>query len=162
KPRTKRRIDLLILDSKETISVANPTKDDLDVIDDGGVAIDRGKIVEAASSQLLQRKYSASRHILATDEIVLPGFVDPHTLIVFRRLKRQNPCKIAATFLGAHSIPTGMISKEYAKMVMEEMIPAVHQERLAEFCDVFCEKGVFNPELSKEILRAGIRNGLRP
>jgi len=83
-------------------------------------------------------------------------------LRVIRRLKRQNPCKIAATFLGAHSIPTGMISKEYAKMVMEEMIPAVHQERLAEFCDVFCEKGVFNPELSKEILRAGIRNGLRP
>src|SRR5436853_7779970 len=55
-----------------------------------------------------------------------------------------------------------MISEKYAKMVMEEMIPAVHEERLAEFCDVFCEKGVFNRELSKEMLRAGIRNGLRP
>ena len=83
-------------------------------------------------------------------------------LRVIRRLKRQNPCKIAATFLGAHSIPTGMISEEYAKMVMEEMIPAVHQERLAEFCDVFCEKGVFSSELSKQILRAGIVNGLKP
>ncbi len=59
-------------------------------------------------------------------------------LRVIRRLKRQNPCKIAATFLGAHAIPNGMIPEEYARMVMEEMIPAVHKERLAEFCDVFC------------------------
>src|SRR5438309_3974536 len=55
-----------------------------------------------------------------------------------------------------------MIPEDYAKMVMEEMIPAVHQERLAEFCDVFCEKGVFSSELSKQILRAGIVNGLKP
>jgi imidazolonepropionase len=223
--------------------VANSTEDDLHVIDDGGVAIDGGKIVAAASSQLLERKYSASKHIFATDEVILPGFVDPHTHLVFqgsreeefqqrlggasyldilskgggimqtvnktrqtteddlfstaqvrldamleagttsleiksgyglslqdelkilrviRRLKRQNPCKIAATFLGAHAIPTGMIPEEYAKMVIEEMIPAVHKERLAEFCDVFCETGVFSPELSKAILRAGTRNGLRP
>jgi imidazolonepropionase len=83
-------------------------------------------------------------------------------LRVIRRLKRQNRCKIAATFLGAHAIPAGMIAEDYGKMVIEEMIPAVRKERLAEFCDVFCEKGVFSPELSKEVLRAGIRNGLRP
>jgi imidazolonepropionase len=83
-------------------------------------------------------------------------------LRAIRRLKKQNPCEIVATFLGAHSIPTGMIPEEYAKMVVDEMVPKVHREKLAEFCDVFCEKGVFSPELSKEILRAGIRNGLRP
>jgi imidazolonepropionase len=83
-------------------------------------------------------------------------------LRVIRRLKRQNPCKIVATFLGAHAIPDGMTSEVYANMVMEEMIPAVHRARLAEFCDVFCEKGVFNPDLSKQILRAGSRNGLKP
>jgi len=83
-------------------------------------------------------------------------------LRVIRRLKRQNPCKIVATFLGAHAIPDGMTPEVYANMVMEEMIPAVHRARLAEFCDVFCEKGVFNPELSKQILRAGSRNGLKP
>jgi imidazolonepropionase len=83
-------------------------------------------------------------------------------LRVIRRLKRQNPCKIAATFLGAHAIPNGMIPEEYARMVKEEMIPAVHKERLAEFCDVFCETGVFSSQLSEEILRVGIRNGLRP
>jgi imidazolonepropionase len=83
-------------------------------------------------------------------------------LRVIRRLNRQNPCKIVATFLGAHAIPNGMTPEVYAKMVTEEMIPAVRRARLAEFCDVFCEKGVFNPELSKQILRAGSRNGLKP
>jgi imidazolonepropionase len=83
-------------------------------------------------------------------------------LRVIRQLKMRNPCKIAATFLGAHSIPNGTIPEQYVRMVIEEMIPAVHHERLAEFCDVFCENGVFNPESSRAILRAGIRNGLRP
>lgn len=83
-------------------------------------------------------------------------------LRVIQNLKKENPCTIAATFLGAHAIPTGMTPEEYAKIVIEEMIPAVHQERLAEFCDVFCERGVFSPELSKEILRAGTIHGLRP
>ena len=83
-------------------------------------------------------------------------------LRVIRRLKRQNPCKIVATFLGAHSIPTGTTPEEYANVVTEKMIPAVHQEGLAEFCDVFCEKGVFNSELSRQILRVGSRNGLKP
>jgi len=83
-------------------------------------------------------------------------------LRVIRQLKTRNPCKLAATFLGAHSIPTGISPEEYAKMVIEEMIPAVRRERLAEFCDVFCENGVFSPPLSRKILRAGTRNGLRP
>lgn len=83
-------------------------------------------------------------------------------LRVIRQLKRRNPCRIATTFLGAHSIPTGMTPEEYAKTVIEEMIPAVQRERLAEFCDVFCEEGVFNPRLSTDILRAGAKNGLRP
>ena len=83
-------------------------------------------------------------------------------LRVIRQLKKENPCRIVATFLGAHSIPTGMTPEEYAKMVIEDMIPAVREEGLAEFCDVFCEEGVFSPELSAKILRAGTRDGLRP
>ena len=83
-------------------------------------------------------------------------------LRVIRQLGKQNLCKIAATFLGAHSIPTGMSPEEYARTVIVEMIPAVRRERLAEFCDVFCENGVFSPPLSRKILRAGARNGLRP
>jgi len=83
-------------------------------------------------------------------------------LRVISQLKRHHPCKIIATFLGAHAVPAGVIPEEYARIVVEEMIPAVHQEGLAEFCDVFCENGIFNPELSRKILRTGTANGLRP
>jgi imidazolonepropionase len=83
-------------------------------------------------------------------------------LRVIRQLKRQNPCQVASTFLGAHAVPAWMTPEDYAKTVIEEMIPTVHQQKLAEFCDVFCEEGVFNPKLSKKILRAGNSYGLRP
>jgi len=83
-------------------------------------------------------------------------------LRVIQRLKRQNSCRIVATFLGAHSIPTGMIPEEYTKLVIEKMIPAVSREKLAVFCDVFCEDGVFDPESSKRILTAGLKHGLSP
>jgi imidazolonepropionase len=198
--------------------------------------------VEAASSVLLERKYSAARQVSAHGEIVLPGFVDPHTHLVFqgsreeefrqrqegasyleilkngggimetvnktretseaelvslsqsrlniamesgtttleiksgyglqlydeikilktiRQLKRTNPCRIAATFLGAHAIPPYMSQDEYSRIVIEQMIPAVTQQNLASFCDVFCEDGAFDPDSSKKILEAGRQKGLR-
>src|SRR5437867_6533526 len=81
---TKRRVDLLVLSSKETVTLGDGTMpDELGVIEDGGVAVKGGKIVQAASSQLLERKFSAPRIIKAYDEIILPGFVDPHTHLVF-------------------------------------------------------------------------------
>src|SRR5260370_11057824 len=83
-------------------------------------------------------------------------------LRVIRQIKRQNPCRVASTFLGAHAVPAGMTPEDYAKTVIEEMIPTVNEQKLAEFCDVFCEDGVFNPELSKKILRAGNSYGLKP
>ncbi len=80
----KRRVELLILGSKETITVDDKLgHDDLGVIDEGGLAVANGKIVEAASSRLLEKKYHAKHVIDATGEIVLPGFVDPHTHLVF-------------------------------------------------------------------------------
>ncbi len=80
----KRRIELLILGSKETITVDGKLgHEDLGVIDEGGVAVSNGKIIEATSSRLLEKKYDAKRVIDATGEIVLPGFVDPHTHLVF-------------------------------------------------------------------------------
>jgi imidazolonepropionase len=83
-------------------------------------------------------------------------------LRVIRQLKRLNPVQVASTLLGAHAVPAWMTPEGYARVVIEEMIPTVHQQKLAEFCDVFCEDGVFNPELSEKILRAGTSHGLRP
>ncbi|MBO0888169.1 imidazolonepropionase, partial [Candidatus Bathyarchaeota archaeon] len=212
------------------------------IVDRGGVAIHNGRIVEAASSQLLELKYSAARQISANGQILLPGFVDPHTHLVFQgsreedfqlrqqgasyieilkkgggimetvnktrvasesellsasqtrldkamefgtttleiksgygldtrnevktlkvvqQLRKTSPCRIASTFLGAHAIPPFVSQEQYSKTVIEEMLPTVVQQRLADFCDVFCEDGAFDTNSSKAILVAGARKGLR-
>lgn len=85
-------------------------------------------------------------------------------LRVLARLGREHPMEISATFLGAHEIPVEYRSRreEYVRQVIDEMIPAVKAEGLAEWCDVFCETGVFTPEESRRILEAGRAAGLRP
>src|SRR5215470_3701544 len=79
----KRRVDLLLLDSAETVTVSERDPGDLGIVDEGGVAVDKGKIVEVASSQFLERKYSADKILRVRGEVILPGFVDPHTHLVF-------------------------------------------------------------------------------
>jgi len=85
-------------------------------------------------------------------------------LEAINRLNNEHPIDVIPTFLGAHAVPTEYSGKtdEYVKLVVEEMISAVAERRLAEFCDVFCEKGVFNVEQSKRILLAGKEHGLKP
>ncbi len=83
-------------------------------------------------------------------------------LEVLRDLGREHPVEIVPTFLGAHEIPPEYSGKigDYVRLVIEEMIPAVAEKRLAIFCDVFCEKGVFSLEDSRLILEAAKRHGL--
>ncbi len=85
-------------------------------------------------------------------------------LRVIKRLNREHPIDITPTFLGAHEVPLEFRNHRagYIRLVIEEMIPAVAREELAEWCDVFCEEGVFTPEESRSILEAGIRFGLKP
>ena len=66
--------------------------------------------------------------------------------------------------MGAHEIPVEYRDRrdDYVRLVIDEMIPAVAAEALAEWCDVFCEHGVFTPEESRRILEAGIAHGLKP
>jgi len=80
----KKRVDVLVLNSNETITLDSPDNENgLGIVDNGGVAINQGKIVLAASTDLLERKFHARRTIDAEDEIILPGLVDPHTHLVF-------------------------------------------------------------------------------
>jgi len=80
----KKRVDVLILNSNETITIDSPdTETGLGIIDNGGVAINKGKITLAASTDLLERKFRARRTMDAEDQIILPGFVDPHTHLIF-------------------------------------------------------------------------------
>jgi imidazolonepropionase len=81
-----------------------------------------------------------------------------------RSLARDHPIEIASTFLGAHEVPIEFRANRdrYLDLVVDDMIPAVAQEGLAEWCDVFCEAGVFTPYESLRILEAGEANGLKP
>lgn len=85
-------------------------------------------------------------------------------LRVIRRLKEKTPLRIASTFLGAHAVPEEYKGKQkdYVDLVINEMIPMVAAEELAEFIDVFCDKGFFSVEDTDRILNAGMKYGLRP
>ena len=79
-----------------------------------------------------------------------------------RRLNRTHEIDLVPTFLGAHAIPPEFKERraEYVSLVIDEMIPRVAADGLAEWCDVFCERGVFTPQESAAVLEAGRRAGL--
>ena len=80
---------------------------------------------------------------------------------VMRRLKDDMPLEIVPTFLGAHAVPRGMSTDEYVDLVINEMLPRVAAEKLAEFCDVFCERGYFDIAQSRKTLSAAKKLGLK-
>lgn len=85
-------------------------------------------------------------------------------LRVVRRLAGEGPWRLVPTFLGAHEFPPEYRQRraEYVRIVIDEMIPAVADEGLARFCDVFMEPGVFDADESRRILEAGLAHGLVP
>jgi imidazolonepropionase len=85
-------------------------------------------------------------------------------LRVIKRLKETTPITIISTFLGAHAVPVEYKGKqdEYVDLVINEMIPMVAAEELADYIDVFCDKGFFTVEQTDRILMAGMKYGMRP
>lgn len=85
-------------------------------------------------------------------------------LRAIRRLDAVHPVDVVPTFMGAHEIPAEHRANRrfYVDQVVRQMIPAAARDGLAEWCDVFCETGVFTPEEAAEILEAGTRHGLKP
>ena len=84
-------------------------------------------------------------------------------LRVIRRLKAETPLLIKSTFLGAHAVPLEYKGRqtEYVDLIINEMIPMVAAEELADYIDVFCDKGFFTVEDTDRILNAGMKYGLR-
>jgi imidazolonepropionase len=81
-------------------------------------------------------------------------------LRVIRQLTRKVRLEIVPTFLGAHAVPRELSPDEYLDVVVTEMLPRVTAEKLAEFCDVFCERSYFNIDRSRKILSAAKKVGL--
>ena len=82
-------------------------------------------------------------------------------LRVIRRLNEETPIEFVPTFLGAHAVPRERQQSDYVDLVIKEMLPRVASEKLAEFCDVFCERGYFDIEQSRKILAAAKKHGLK-
>ena len=237
-----------ILHASQLVTVAGPKRPrvgaemaELAVIRDGGMLISEGKIEIVGSSEEIAKNAGDAEVIDAGGRLVLPGFVDAHTHLVFagnrlenferrargetyeqiakagggiwstvektraasgedlfdqaqthaewflrcgtttieaksgygltvedelkilrvmRRLNEKKPLEIVPTFLGAHAVPRELDANEYIDLVLDEMLPRIAKEKLAEFCDVFCEHGYFTIEQSKRILTAARKLGL--
>jgi imidazolonepropionase len=83
-------------------------------------------------------------------------------LRVVRRLDKESPVEFVPTFLGAHAVPEDFQTApdRYVSLILNEMLPGIVDEGLAEFCDIFCERGYFDIETSRKILSAAKEQGL--
>jgi imidazolonepropionase len=85
-------------------------------------------------------------------------------LRVIKKLRERSPLTIKATFLGAHTYPPEFKENHqgYIDLIIDEMLPVIGKEKLADYIDVFCETGFFSPEETANICRAGMEYGLKP
>ena len=85
------------------------------------------------------------------------------SLRAIKTVAAGQPIELTATFMGAHEVPVEYRGRraDYVRLVIDEMIPVIADEQLAEWCDVFCEQGVFTPDDSRDILEAGLKRGLK-
>ncbi|MGQ9582322.1 MAG: imidazolonepropionase [Thermoplasmatota archaeon] len=94
----------------------------------------------------------------------LDRFTELRLLRVLRAAGRRHPVDVVPTFLGAHAVPPEFEGKaeEYLDFIIDRVLPDVARGRLAEYCDVFCEEGVFTADQSRRLLISARRRGLRP
>jgi imidazolonepropionase len=239
---------LAVLHVSQLVTLTGPKRprvgrelSELAIIRDGGMLIRNGRIDVVGPSTEIEKKAGDAEVIDARGKVVLPGFVDAHTHLVFagnrlddferrargdtyehiakagggiwstvektraaseadllaqaqrhadwflrcgtttvesksgygltledelkilrvmRWLNQETPLEIVSTFLGAHAVPRKMRADEYVDLVVHEMLPRVTSDSLAEFCDVFCERGYFDIEQSERILTEAKRLGL--
>jgi imidazolonepropionase len=120
-------------------------------------------LVESARVRLAEMLQCGTTTAEAKSGYGLETAAELKMLRAIRRLGQAQPIDLAATFLGAHEIPTEHRDRRagYIDLVIHEMIPAVAADGLADWCDVFCETGVYTPEESRAILGAASKAGLR-
>jgi imidazolonepropionase len=250
------KVDLIIIHANELVTMDTSygvprvglDMKNLAIIPDGAVAISRGSIIFVGTTQELIANFPPSAETViidATNRLVTPGFIDPHTHIIFdgyrenelemklsgksymeildsgggilktvkatreaplgrlikngknilnrmleygtttietksgygldteneiksllaaKELNLEQPIDIISTFLGAHAVPPEYVGKtdEYVDIIITEMIPRIAKEELAEYCDVFCEEGIFSIDQTKNILSTAMKYGMKP
>ena len=138
----------------------------------GGILNSAKRLQETDENELYEDAYRRLQEIasLGTGAVeIKSGYgltteAELKMLRVIRRLKENSPLTIKANFLGAHGVPMEYRGRqgEFVDLVINEMIPLVAKERLADFIDVFCDTGFFTVEETDRMLEAGVRYGLTP
>ncbi|HEX2536527.1 MAG TPA: imidazolonepropionase [Chitinophagaceae bacterium] len=138
----------------------------------GGILNTSGRIAAATEDELFEEAWQRLHEVmrLGTGAIeIKSGYGltvegELKMLRVIRRLKEKAPIPVKATFLGAHTLPPAYKENRegYLRLLLEELLPQVIQEGLADNIDVFCEQGFFTPEETIRICLAGREAGLRP
>ena len=145
----------------------------LEILEQGGGIMRTVKATRAASLRELVEKGEENtetmlRHGTTTIEAKSGYGLDVECEIkqlkAFRELNELRYTSVIPTYLGAHAFPPEFANQKekYIDLIIEEAIPQISKSRLATFIDVFCEKGVFSIDESREILLAGKKNGLHP
>jgi imidazolonepropionase len=138
----------------------------------GGILNSAKRLHETSEFELYEQSISRINEIISsgTGAVEIKSgyglnlYDEMKMLRVIRRIKETSPIEVRATFLGAHAIPEEykMNKEKYVDLVINEMIPVVASEDLADFIDVFCDKGFFSVEDTERILMAGMKYGLTP
>jgi imidazolonepropionase len=142
-----------------------------EILDSGGGILRTVRAVrEASDERLLELLLGRLDTMLAagsTTVEVKSGYgLDTETelrlLEVLGRADERHPVDVVPTFMGAHAVPDERAADEYVDEVVGEQLPAVADQGVAVFCDIFCEEGVFTVEQSRRVLAAGAEYGLAP
>ena len=138
----------------------------------GGILNSAKKLSEASEDELFEQAMVRLREVISqgTGSIeIKSGYglsveSELKMLRVIKRIKDLNLIPVKATFLGAHALPLEFKNNKegYINLIVNEMLPKISSEKLADFIDVFCEKNYFTPEETKTILEEGKKHGLTP
>jgi imidazolonepropionase len=136
----------------------------------GGILNSAKKLQQTSEEELFARALPRVREVIATGTGAIEiksgyGLTtkdEVKMLRVAKRIGSETPLKVKTTFLGAHAVPQGIAKLDYVKLVINEMIPAVAEEKLADYIDVFCEDGFFTPDETERIVEAGKKFGMKP
>ncbi len=136
----------------------------------GGILNSAKKLQSISEEELLERSLLRANEImtLGTGAVEIKsgyGLTVKDELKMLRVAKSvgdQTPLTVKTTFLGAHAVPKEHTKTSYLNLIINEMIPAVANENLADYIDVFCEQGFFTPEETLEVVEAGKKYGMTP
>lgn len=136
----------------------------------GGILNSAKKLAAASEDELIEAALKRLNEIISYGTVAVEiksGYglsteTEIKMLRVIKKLKELSPIPIKATFLGAHAVPAGMQKSEYINLIIQEMIPKVAGEKLADYIDVFCENGYFTQQETELILNEGKKHGLIP